>query len=205
MAFRETVSDCPDTDIYLLGGCEAGMLGAGQSVLREGIYGFCFLLIVFGVGLNPKQRQIFGPVLAPFLIGITTTLIRWASTNIDGTNFSYETNGTASFYSGAAVNPACCQGLKWAAMSHPKLPGASSLSSTWCYWLGAVLAVFLHTCVFVLAPPVKLGQDDAEGVGDGGYDDDIFRQDSAYLIMDPESIRRMSTLRRQSQQSSKST
>ena len=52
--------------------------------------------IAFGVGLDPRQAQLFGPVLGPFLVGSTLGLVSFASA------------GLVPQYSGASMNPARC-------------------------------------------------------------------------------------------------
>lgn len=149
LVFRCSVSRDTATT-YMLGACNAGELGSKGCVISECMYGLCVLLIGFGVGLNPKQGQIFGPVLAPFLIGTVLALVIWVSANINGIEHGQ--------YTGTAVNPAACQGLKWAALSHPQLGDAESISPTWYYWLGCICAVLLHTVVFMVAPPTGVPQ-----------------------------------------------
>lgn len=38
------------------------------SYVLETMTSFALLFIAFGVGLDPRQRQVFGPALSPFLV-----------------------------------------------------------------------------------------------------------------------------------------
>ena len=56
----------------------------------------CHRFIAFGVGLDPRQAQVMGPKLGPFLVGCALGL----------TTFS--TVGIAAGYQGVGMNPARC-------------------------------------------------------------------------------------------------
>lgn len=57
------------------------------------------LFLAFGVGLDPRQSQIVGPSLAPFLVGLTFGTLTFAT--------AYTRYG----YGGAGLNPARCLGV----------------------------------------------------------------------------------------------
>lgn len=52
--------------------------------------------LAFGVGLDPRQAEMFGPRLGPLFVGCTLGLVSFAS------------SGLVSGYTGAAMNPARC-------------------------------------------------------------------------------------------------
>ena len=58
----------------------------------------CFSFIAFGVGLDPRQAELYGQ-LGPLLVGTTLGLVSFASA------------GVASGYTGAGMNPARCFGM----------------------------------------------------------------------------------------------
>ena len=41
----------------------------GYRYALETMTAFALLFIAFGVGLDPRQRGVFGPALSPFLVG----------------------------------------------------------------------------------------------------------------------------------------
>lgn len=53
----------------------------------------------FGVGLDPRQAQMYGPSLGPILVGLCFGIVNFVTT------------GTAPGYSGATMNPARCFGV----------------------------------------------------------------------------------------------
>jgi hypothetical protein len=55
-----------------------------------------FRFLAFGVGLDPRQGQLFGPKLGPFLVGAVVGLM------------SFATVGLAPGFPGAGMNPARC-------------------------------------------------------------------------------------------------
>lgn len=57
------------------------------------------LFLAFGVGLDPRQSQIVGPTLAPFLVGLTFGTL------------TFTTAFTRYGYGGASLNPARCLGV----------------------------------------------------------------------------------------------
>ena len=85
-------------DRYNGGGCvlNTNEISVGQALLLEIVSTFILLFISFGVGLDPRQAQLFGPVLGPFLVACTLGLVSFASA------------GVAQGYTGAGMNPARC-------------------------------------------------------------------------------------------------
>lgn len=55
--------------------------------------------ISFGVGLDPRQAQMYGPALGPILVGLCFGMVNFVTT------------GTAPGYGGATMNPARCFGM----------------------------------------------------------------------------------------------
>jgi len=52
--------------------------------------------LAFGVGLDPRQKQVFGPKLGPLLVGCTLGLVSFSSV------------GLAEGFPGVGMNPARC-------------------------------------------------------------------------------------------------
>lgn len=75
----------------------------------------CMLLLffAFGTGLDPRQREIVGPTLGPFLVGMSAASLTF------GTGF------VRYGYGGASLNPARCLG---------SFVGGRFLSYHWLHW-----------------------------------------------------------------------
>ena len=52
--------------------------------------------LAFGVGLDPRQAELFGPRLGPLFVGCSLGIVSFAS------------SGLAAGYTGASMNPARC-------------------------------------------------------------------------------------------------
>ena len=101
---------------YQGGGCllDTSNIQVGQAFLIETVLSFCLMYVLqfhslrslwltcrdsflaFGVGLDPRQQQVFGPKFGPFLVGCTVALT------------SFSSIGLAPGYPGAGMNPARC-------------------------------------------------------------------------------------------------
>ncbi|KAK8039968.1 aquaporin- Major intrinsic protein family [Apiospora rasikravindrae] len=68
----------------------------------------------FGVGLDPRQAQMYGPALGPILVGLCFGMVNFVTT------------GTAPGYSGATMNPARCFGMAVA---------SGDWSKQWVWWV----------------------------------------------------------------------
>jgi glycerol uptake facilitator-like aquaporin len=78
-----------------LGSCLIGNLAPGRALLSEVVFCFNLLFIAFGVALDANQRQIFGPVWAPFFISTTIGMSIFVSQGL--------VPGVG--YTGAGINP----------------------------------------------------------------------------------------------------
>ncbi|KIO29071.1 hypothetical protein M407DRAFT_21815 [Tulasnella calospora MUT 4182] len=84
------------------GGCfldPNGPVTVGQAAAIEFIASFSLLMIAFGVGLDPRQKQLYGAAMGPLLVGLTVGLM---------------TSGTSALnpgYTGAGMFPGRCLGL----------------------------------------------------------------------------------------------
>lgn len=90
------------------------------------------LFLAFGIGLDPRQRNVYGPALAPALVGgVVWTLVM---------TFGFALPG----YGGASLNPTRCFGAYVAT----GFPGWH-----WIHWVGPTLASMCHGLVYFLVPP----------------------------------------------------
>lgn len=62
-------------------GCtvDAAHVSAGQLFALEYVFAQALIFTAFGVGLDPRQSKIFGPAIAPLLIGFIIALTTLAS------------------------------------------------------------------------------------------------------------------------------
>eukprot|EP00898_Chlorokybus_atmophyticus_P007166 jgi/Chlat1/7450/Chrsp6S07497 len=116
----------PDGALQVVG------LSTGSGILSEAAFTFMLLFVAFGVALDPKQRQVFGPILAPFIIGATLGLLLFVS------------GGLQPGYTGAGMNPARCFGPA-VAIGH--------WDNQWVYWVGPLIGCFLLGMLYRLIPP----------------------------------------------------
>ena len=93
------------------------------------------LFLAFGVGLDPRQKQVIAPSLAPFLVGLTLAALSF------GTAFS------RFGFGGASMNPARCFGA-----------AVGSVIPTWHWyqWIADIVACIVHGVFYLVIPP---GQD----------------------------------------------
>ncbi|KAG8994561.1 hypothetical protein FRB90_000395 [Tulasnella sp. 427] len=118
------------------GGCfldPNGSVTVGQAAAIEFMGAFSLLMIAFGVGLDPRQKQLYGAALGPALVGMTVGLI---------------TSGTSALnpgYTGAGIFPGRCLGLA---------AGLGKFySHDWVWWVPDIAAAFLHSLLYCAAPP----------------------------------------------------
>lgn len=94
------------------------------------------LFLAFGVGLDPRQRAVFGPALAPVFVGGVVAL-----TTI-GTAFSRYGFG------GASANPARCFAV---------MVGSRFRTWHWIHWVGPLCASIVHGFFYLVLPPWSIG------------------------------------------------
>ena len=85
------------------------------------------IFIAYGVGLNPRQKAVYGPILGPLFIGLALGL---------GT---FVTGALKPGYTGASMNPARCFGLMVA-------EGRWDLH--WVHWVGPIVAGALNGVLY---------------------------------------------------------
>lgn len=52
-------------------GIDTSLVSVGNAFSIEFMTSCVLLFIAFGVGLDPRQKEMFGPALAPFLVGMS--------------------------------------------------------------------------------------------------------------------------------------
>ncbi|KAI9812196.1 MAG: hypothetical protein M1827_004862 [Pycnora praestabilis] len=80
------------------GGCfiNPGTVSNGQALLIESFSSFAILFLAFGVGLDPRQQKLFGPLAGPLAVGCSLGLVAFASA------------GLVPGYTGAQMHPDRC-------------------------------------------------------------------------------------------------
>lgn len=118
------------------GGCfldPNGPVTVGQAAAIEFMAAFALLMIAFGVGLDPRQKQLYGAAMGPLLVGLTVGLM---------------TSGTSALnpgYTGAGIFPGRCLGL---AVGIGKF-----YSHDWVWWVPDIAAAILHGILYCTVPP----------------------------------------------------
>ncbi len=127
-----------DSREFKVGGC---FLFPDQASVRSALateFMACLtiLFLAFGVGLDPRQSAVFGPALAPALVGMALGVLSF------GLSF-----GKPGF-GGASMNPARCFGV---------YVGSRFPYWHWYHWVAAIAADVMHALFYSLVPPWKSG------------------------------------------------
>jgi len=119
---------------FKVGGCwiYTDIVPVADAFVVEFVTCTLLLFFAFGVGLDPRQRQLIGPSLAPFLVGLALGIL------------SFGTAFTRYGYGGASFNPARCFG----AFIGSRFPGWH-----WHHWVADIVACLVHGAFYHVAPP----------------------------------------------------
>lgn len=123
-------------DLAIIPGCYAdpAQISSAQVYAFEVMTGCALIFLSFGVGLDPRQRGVFGPALAPILVGVILGICTFATSFI------------RPGYTGATLNPARCLGL---------MAAGQRFDYHWVQWLGDITAAALHGLLYWAIPPYK--------------------------------------------------
>jgi glycerol uptake facilitator-like aquaporin len=108
----------------------------GEAFILETLSSLTLVFLAFGVGLDPRQKTVYGPALGPILIGLALGLCIFA------TGFSRDG------YTGACMNPARCFGLIAPI-------GGEAWRRQWVHWAGGITAALVNAAFYWLIPPSK--------------------------------------------------
>ncbi|KAG9026579.1 hypothetical protein FS837_004570 [Tulasnella sp. UAMH 9824] len=118
------------------GGCfldPNGPVSAGQAAAIEFMASLAMLMMAFGVGLDPRQKELYGATLGPLLVGLSVGLI------------AAGTSALNPGYTGAGMNPGRCFGLA---------AGLGKFySHDWVWWAPDIAAAALHAVLYSAVPP----------------------------------------------------
>ncbi|KAH8712136.1 aquaporin-like protein [Phaeosphaeriaceae sp. PMI808] len=123
-------------DIPPIPGCyiDKSQVSPGEAYVLETMTSFVLIFVAFGVGLDPRQREVFGPALSPILVGLALGLVTFAS--------SLARPG----YSGSSNNPARCLGL---------MTASNRFDYHYIHWLGPVTTAILNGILYWAIPIYK--------------------------------------------------
>jgi len=124
------------TRFFKVGGCylftDEPTVHVSSQFVTEFMGSLLLLVMAFGVGLDPRQREIFGPALAPILVGLAA--------GGSALCFAFAVPGSG----GAGLNPARCFGV---------FVGSHFPGWHWINWVGPLAASMLHGVVYFIVPP----------------------------------------------------
>jgi glycerol uptake facilitator-like aquaporin len=131
---------------FAAGGCviDTALVPVGDAFALEFICDLALLFMSFGVGLDPRQRQIFGPALGPIFVGLVLGIL------------SFGTSFTRRGYHGVCANPARCLGVYVGS----RFPGYH-----WIHWVAAIAADIVHGVVYFVVPPWQYNKSPASDPG----------------------------------------
>ncbi|OCL01642.1 MIP transporter [Glonium stellatum] len=126
----------PPAELRGIPGCyvDTSLTTAGQAYAFETMTAFALIFVAFGVGLDPRQRDVFGPALSPILVGFALGIC------------TFSTGIVKKGYSGASLNPARCLGL---------MAASENLDYHYINWLGDLTAAMLNGLLYWCIPIYK--------------------------------------------------
>ncbi|KAL5343561.1 aquaporin-like protein [Aspergillus crustosus] len=136
-----------DTRDFRVPGCfyDTSLITTRSAFTIEFTTDFALIFFCFAVGLDPRQRAVFGPALGPILCGLAVAMC------------TFFTGITIPGYSGFSGNPGRCFGA---------MVGSHFESYHWIHWIGPLVAAIVHGVLYQLIPPqVPVRRDQPSGSG----------------------------------------
>ncbi|KAF2660890.1 MIP transporter [Lophiostoma macrostomum CBS 122681] len=126
----------PPEDFHAVPGCyiDTSLVTPGQAYALETMSSLALVFIAFGVGLDPRQRKVFGPALSPILVGLALGLC------------SFATGIARPGYAGSSLNPARCLGL---------MAAAERFDYHYIHWVGDITAAVINGILYWAIPIYK--------------------------------------------------
>lgn len=121
--------------LYLqLGGDMLGSHTQSSRLAEEIMATIVLLFVAYGVAFDPLNSKLFGPILAPVLVGLALgSIIYWTA--------------------GLSALPSTPPGLAFHIYLAPAIVAGHYPDSLWIYFLGPVIACAIHSLFFYVAPP----------------------------------------------------
>lgn len=123
---------------FKVGGCflfEDQGASVGGAFATEFAGCITLIILAFGVAIDPRNKELLGPTLAPFLVGASLGVVSF------GLSFSYPG------YGGPSMNPARCFGV---------FVGSHFPGWHWIHWVGPIAASVAHAIMYAAVPPWEL-------------------------------------------------
>ncbi|KAH7027199.1 putative aquaporin transporter [Microdochium trichocladiopsis] len=119
---------------FKAGGCYLfpDQIDTGDAFVIEFMATLLLLFFAFGVGIDPRQREIVGPTLGPFLVGMAVGSVSLGS--------AFARVG----FGGASTNPARCFGV---------FVGSHFPRWHWINWIADIAAGIVHAVFYHIVPP----------------------------------------------------
>ncbi|KAJ5146131.1 uncharacterized protein N7515_000695 [Penicillium bovifimosum] len=140
-----------DTRSFIVPGCfiDTTKVSAGSAFAIEFTTDLALIFLSFGVGLDPRQRSVFGPALGPIFVGIVLGMCTFVTgfSRPGYTGFCkslsqpYIAWGSNKLQAG---NPARCFGA---------MVGSHFASYHWIHWIAPLCASIIHGMLYYLIPP----------------------------------------------------
>ncbi|KAJ5295570.1 hypothetical protein N7508_010391 [Penicillium antarcticum] len=123
-----------DTRSFMVPGCyiDSTKVSTGSAFALEFTTDFALIFLSFGVGLDPRQRSVFGPALGPIFVGIVLGMC------------TFVTGFSRIGYTGFSGNPARCFGA---------MVGSHFASYHWVHWVAPLSASVIHGMLYHFIPP----------------------------------------------------
>jgi glycerol uptake facilitator-like aquaporin len=123
---------------FKVGGCflfENEGTTVGTAFAIEFTVSFALIIIIFGVGFDPRNKEILGPVLGPLLIGCLVGVLNLG--------FGFPKYG----YGGPGLFPTRCFGA---------YVGSHFTHYHWIHWVGPTGASIANAIIFTALPPWEI-------------------------------------------------
>jgi glycerol uptake facilitator-like aquaporin len=107
---------------------------AGEAIVLETMTCVALIFIVYGAGLDPQRRAIYGPAMGPVLMGFALGVC------------TFVTGALKPGYFGASMHPARCFGL---------LAAEGRWDLHWVHWVGTIAAAALNAALHRMMQPER--------------------------------------------------
>ncbi|KAE8408656.1 aquaporin-like protein [Aspergillus pseudonomiae] len=125
-----------DTRSFMVPGCymDVNQVSAGSAFVIEFVTDVALIFLAFGIGLDPRQRVVFGPTLGPIFVGIVLGVC------------IFSTGIIRPGYTGFSGHPARCFGA---------MVGSHFASYHWIQWIAPLCASVTHGLLYYFIQPYE--------------------------------------------------